>query len=44
MLNLLNYIPAVCVAAAVLVVFATILGAVELLWKVLHAAQHVSGL
>ena len=44
MLNFLNYVPAVCVAAAVVVVFATIFGAVELLWKVLHAARRVSGL
>ena len=42
-MNLLNYIPAVCVAAAVMVVLATILGAVELLWKVLHAARRLSG-
>lgn len=31
---MLNDIAAVCVGAAVVVVFATIFGAVELLWKV----------
>ena len=36
---MLNDVLAVCVAAAVVVVFATIFGAVELLWKVLHAAR-----
>ena len=41
---MLNDIAAVCIAAALLVVFATIFGAVELLWKVLHAARRVSGL
>ena len=40
---MLNDVLAVCVAVAVVVVFATILGAVERLWKVLHAAR-VSGL
>lgn len=44
MLELLNYVPAVSVAGAVVVVFATIFGAVELLWKVLYAARRVSGL
>ncbi len=33
---MLNDILAGCVAAAVVVVFATIFGAVELMWKVLH--------
>ncbi len=41
---MLNDVLAVCVAAAVVGVFATILGAVELLWKVLQAARHVSKL
>ena len=40
---MLNDILAVCVAAAVVAVFATIFGAVELLWKVLHAARRLSG-
>lgn len=40
---MLNDILAVCVSAAVVVVFTTIFGAVELLWKVLHAARRVSG-
>ena len=41
---MLNDILAVCVAAAVVAVFATIFGAVELLRKVLHAARRLSGL
>ena len=41
---MLNDVLAVCVAVAVVVVFATIFGAVELLWKVLHAVRRVSGL
>jgi len=41
---MLNDIAAVCVGAAVVVVFATIFGAVELLWKVLQAARRVSRL
>ena len=41
---MLNDILAVCVSAAVAVVFATIFGAVELLWKVWRAARRVSGL
>jgi hypothetical protein len=41
---MLNDILAVCVLGAVVVVFATIFGAVELLWKVLQAARRVSGL
>lgn len=41
---MLNDILAVCVSAAVVVVFATIFGAVELLWRGLHAVRRVSGL
>ena len=41
---MLNDILAVCVAAALVVVFATIFGAVELLWRGLQAARRVSGL
>ena len=41
---MLNDILVVCVAAAVVAVFATIFGAVELLWKVLHAPRRLSGL
>ena len=41
---MLNDVAALCVGAVVVVVFATILWAVELLWKVLHAARRVSGL
>ena len=40
---MLNDILAGCVAAAVVVVFATIFGAVELMWKVLHAVRRVTG-
>ncbi len=40
---MLNDVLAVAVGAALVVVFATIFGAVELLWKVLHAARRVSG-
>lgn len=39
---MLNDILAVCVSAAVAVVFATIFGAAELLQKVLRAARRVS--
>lgn len=38
---MLNDVLAMGVAVAVMVVFATILGAVELLWKVLRAARLV---
>ena len=41
---MLNDVLAVGVGAALVVVFATIFGAVELLWKVLHAARRVSRL
>lgn len=41
---MLNDVAAVGVAAVVVVVFATIFGAVELLSKVLHAARRVSAL
>ena len=41
---MLNDVAAVGVAVAVLTVFATIFGAVELLWKVVHAARRMSGL
>jgi Flp pilus assembly pilin Flp len=41
---MLNDILAVCVTAAVIGVFATIFGAVELFWRALRAARHVSGL
>lgn len=41
---MLNDILAGCVAAAVVVVFATIFGAVELMWKVLHTVRRVTGL
>ena len=41
---MLNDVAAVCVAAGVMVVLATILGAVELLWEVLRAARRMSGL
>ncbi len=41
---MLNDVAAVFVGVAVAAVFATIFGAVELLWKVLHAARRVSGL
>jgi len=39
---MLNDVLAVCVGAGVLVVFATIFGAVELLRKVLHAARAIT--
>ena len=41
---MLNDVAAVCVAAAVVVVFATIFGGVELLWKVLRVGRRVKGL
>jgi len=41
---MLNDVLAVCIGAALIVVFATIFGAVELLWRGLHAARRVSGL
>ena len=41
---MLNDVAAACVGAAVVAVFATIFGAVELMCKVLHAARRVSGL
>ena len=41
---MLNDVAAVCVGIAVMAVFATIFGAVELMWKALHAARRVSGL
>ncbi|MFQ5898500.1 MAG: hypothetical protein ACE5JN_09660 [Candidatus Methylomirabilia bacterium] len=41
---MLNDVLAVCVGAAVVVVFATIFGAVELFWKGLQAARRVTGL
>ncbi len=41
---MLNDVFAVVVGAALVVVFATIFGAVELLWKGLHAVRRVSGL
>ena len=36
---MLNDVLAVCIGASIVVVFATIFGAVELLWKVLRAAR-----
>lgn len=41
---MLNDVLAVCIGAAVVVVFATIFGVVELLWRGLHAVRRVSGL
>ena len=41
---MLNDVLAVCIGAALVVVFATIFGAVELLWRGLQAARRVSGL
>ena len=41
---MVNDILAGAIAAAVVVVFATIFGAVELMWKALHAARRVTGL
>ena len=40
---MLNDILAGGIAAAVVVVFATIFGAVELIWKMLHAVRRVAG-
>ena len=37
----LNNVAAVCIVTALVVVFATIFGAVELLWKVLRAARRM---
>ena len=40
---MVNDILAGGIAAAVVVVFATIFGGVELMWKVLHAVRRLTG-
>ena len=40
---MVNDILAGGIVAAVVVVFATIFGAVELMWKVLHAVRRLTG-
>ena len=41
---MLNNVLALCIVAALVVVFATIFGAVELFWRGLQAARRMSGL